>query len=103
MEVVVDIDSVFLNKCLSCCIVTLGLDSLYLSEKLAEEASESLVVVYYELCLAIANLLLDYVVCKTLLIAPLCDELAVLHVCLHVLLAEGNSCELCEDTVADVA
>ena len=57
---------------------------------------------YYEIGLAVADLFLDHVVLQALFIAPVCNELSVLHMCLHVLLAEGHSCELSEASVADI-
>ena len=60
-------------------------------------------IVHHEICLAVAYLLLDHVVRQSLLIAPVCDELAVLHVGLGVFLAELHAVELCEDAVADIA
>ena len=103
MKLRIDIDCIFLDKRLSSSIVTLRLDSLDLCKKVAEENAESLIVIPDEICLSGTDLLLDHIVCKTLLIAPVCDELTVLHMCLHVLLAQSHTCELCEDTVADVA
>ena len=52
---------------------------------------------------AITNLLLNHIICETLLIAPVSDELTVLHMSLHILLTELYTSELCEDTVTDEA
>ena len=70
---------------------------------ISEKSAESLEVIDHEIGLSVTDFLFDHIVSKTLLITPLSDELAVLHMRLHILLSEFHSCELSEYTVADEA
>ena len=102
MELRIDVDRVGLHEILTGCVVALGLDSLDLGEKLGEQTAESLVVIHHEVSLSVTHLLLDDSACGALLVAPLGDQLAVLHMRLSVLLAELDTCELHEQTIPDV-
>ena len=102
MKFRIHIDSILHDKILASLVVTLGLDSLNLSQKLAEQTTERLIVIDNKISLAALDLLLDDIVLHALLVAPSSDELTVLHVRLSYLAAEFNAGELCHETVADV-
>ena len=95
--------SILLYKLLTSLKVSLRLDALNFCEEFAEKSAESFIVVNHEICLSVTYLLLDHVIGKSLLVAPVSDKLAVLHMSLGVLLAEFDSVELSEDTVTDIA
>ena len=100
MKFWIDIYCICFNKSLSCFEVTFRLDALDLSKEVTEETAKCLEVVYYNICLAITYLLLDNIVCKTLLIAPVSDELTVLHMSLSILLTKLDTSELSKHTIA---
>ena len=101
VEVEVNLHSVSLDETFAFCVVAFRLNTLNLSEQVAKQATEFLIVVDDEVCLAVANNSLDDVVFQTFLIAPPADESAVLHVSLSDVLAEFDTCELAHETVAD--
>ena len=87
VELRVDVDGVVLHEGLAGFVVAFRLDALDFCEQVAEQAAEFLEVVDYEIGLAVADFLLDDVFGLAFLIAPVGDELAVLHVGLSVGLA----------------
>ena len=103
MQLGIDVDGVFLDQCLAGLIVAFRLDALDLGEKFAEKAAKFLKVVDHKIGLAVAHLLLDHVVGPAVLVAPVGDELAVLHVGFGIGLAQLDAAELRHDAVADVA
>ena len=100
MEVVVNIHCIFLYQSLAGLVVSLGLDALDFREQSAEEFPESRIVINDEVGLAVTKLFLYHIVRQSFFIAPLGNELAVLHVRLGVFLAEFHTGELHEQTVA---
>ena len=98
----VDVYGVVLNQVLACLVVTLGLDALNLGQEFGKEGAQLYIVVDHKVGLAVAYLLFDDVVLGTLLVAPLGNELAVLHVGLGVGTSQLHAGELNHQTVADV-
>ena len=96
-------DGVFLHKGLSGLVVAFRLDPLDFCQQVSEQSPQGLVVVYDEVCLSLAYLLLNHLVSQAVFVAPFRDELAVLHVRLGVGTAEFDAAELHHQTVADVA
>ena len=103
VELRVDVDGVGLDEVLAGFVVAFALDALDFGEKFGEEIAEGWVVVDDEVGLAVPGLLLDDVVLQAFLVAPLGDQLAVLHVGFGVLGSEFDSGELGEEAIADVA
>ena len=102
MELRVDIDSVVQHEGLAGLVVALGLDSLDFRKKLSEQCPQCLIVIDHEVCLAVPDLLFDYIFSLAFLITPGCDELAVLHVSLGDLAAKLDAGELYHQSVADI-
>ena len=98
----VNVDGVGLNQVLAGLVVSLGLDALDLGQQLGKEVTQFLVVVDHKIGLAVTNLLLNHIVLTTLLIAPLGNELAVLHVSLGVGTPQFHAGKLHHQTVADI-
>ena len=98
----VNVDGVGLNQIFAGLVVTLGLDALDLGQQLGKEVTQFLIVVDHKIGLAVTNLLLNHVVLTALLIAPLGNELAVLHVGLGVGTSQLHASELHHQTVADI-
>ncbi len=96
------VDCVGLNQVLAGLVVTLGLDALDLGQQLGKEVTQFLIVVDYKIGLAVTYLLFNNIVLGTLLIAPLGNEFAVLHVGLGVGTSQFHAGELYHQTVADV-
>ena len=91
MEVVVNIHCIFLYQCLAGGIIALGLDALDFREQFAEEFPESRIVINDEVGLTVTDLFLYHIVLQSFVIAPLGNELAVLHVRLSVFLPKFHT------------
>ena len=100
VELRVYVYGVFFHQSLSCSIIARTLNSLNFSEKFSEKSSKSLVVVHYEIGLAVADFFLDDIGLKSLLVTPLGYKFAVLHMGFGVLSTQLHSCELGEKAVA---
>ena len=90
------------NECLSGLIVSFGLDALDFGKKLCKQGAELHVVVDHKVSFSVTDLLFNHIVLGALFVAPLGNELAVLHVGLSVGAAKLHACELDHEAVADV-
>ena len=91
VEVVVNIHRIFLYQSLAGGIIALRLDALDFREQFAEEFPESRIVINDEVGLTVTKLLLYHIVRQPFFIAPLGNELAVLHVRLGVFLPKFHT------------
>ena len=91
VEIVVNLHSILLNQRLTGLEVALRLDALNLVELLAEDSTQLIEVVNYEVALAILNNPLHNVVLLTEVVCPLRDELTVTHVSLLNILTQLNA------------
>ena len=76
----VNLHSISFDEVLTCLVVAFRFNSLNLSKKITKQATKFLIVVDNEICLAVADFLLDDVVFQAFFIAPPADESAILHV-----------------------
>ena len=71
-------------------------------KQLGEKTAKLDIIIDNEISLSVFNFFLDYIVLSALFVAPLCNELAVLHVGLCVWTTEFDAGELDHQTVSDV-
>ena len=98
VEVLVDLDRIFLDHLFCRCVVAFGSDALDLREQFTIETAETLIVVDAEVVFAIA---LDdfHLFVGSVLIDPVGDELAVTHMCFLDVFARLDTHELGHETV----
>ena len=102
MQFGIDIHGILQHQCLAGLVVAFRLDALDFAEQFAEEGAEFAEVVDHEVGLAVAHFLFNHILCLAVFVAPVGNQLSVLHVRLGVLLAQFDAGELGEDTVADI-
>ena len=102
MKLGVYLYGISLNQSLTCLVVALRLDALYLAEKLTEQLTKTLEVVDYNILLAILRNPLDNILLLALLVAPLGNKLTVTHVVLLYGLAGFDARELSHNTIHNI-
>ena len=101
MELGVDLDAIVLDQIAAGLVVALARDPLDLTQQLAKELAQRLVVSDDEVGLAVLVHPLDNILLEPLLVDPLGHQLSVSHMGLLEVLPQRETPELPEQTVAD--